>query len=59
MCEWSASHCEANLPISSMTFRFSTLEDCALLAELNHQFIRDEGHGNSMTVTELEQRMRD
>jgi len=41
-----------------MTFRRATLEDCALLAELNHQLIRDEGHRNSMTVPELEQRMK-
>src|SRR5476651_146114 len=40
-----------------MTFRRATLDDCALLAELNHQLIRDEGHRNKMTVSELEQRM--
>jgi predicted acetyltransferase len=41
-----------------MNFRLATLNDCALLAELNHQLIRDEGHRNKMTVTELEQRMK-
>ena len=41
-----------------MTFRRATLDDCALLAELNHQLIRDEGHRNKMSVHELEQRMR-
>jgi predicted acetyltransferase len=41
-----------------MTFRRVTLADCALLAELNHQLIRDEGHRNRMTVPELEQRLR-
>jgi hypothetical protein len=41
-----------------MTFRTATLKDCALLAELNHQLIRDEGHPNRMTMPELEQRMR-
>jgi predicted acetyltransferase len=41
-----------------MTFRRATLDDCAQLAELNHQLIRDEGHRNRMTVTELEHRMR-
>jgi predicted acetyltransferase len=40
-----------------MNFRRATLTDCALLAELNHQLIRDQGHRNPMTVTELEQRM--
>jgi predicted acetyltransferase len=41
-----------------MNFRRATLNDCALLAELNHQLIRDEGHRNKMTVPELEQRMK-
>ena len=41
-----------------MTFRPATIDDCSLLAELNHQLIRDEGHRNRMTVAELEQRMR-
>lgn len=41
-----------------MTFRQATLDDCALLAELNHQLIRDEGHRSRMTVPELEQRMK-
>jgi GNAT superfamily N-acetyltransferase len=39
-------------------FRFATLEDCALVAELNHQLIRDEGHRNRMTVPELAERMK-
>ena len=42
-----------------MTYRRATPDDCSLLAELNHQLIRDEGHRNSMTVAELERRMRD
>ncbi len=42
-----------------MTFRGATPGDCPVLAELNHQLIRDEGHRNAMTVPELEQRMRD
>jgi predicted acetyltransferase len=41
-----------------MTFRQATLNDCTLLAELNHQLIRDEGHRNRMAVPELEQRMK-
>ena len=41
-----------------MNFRRATLTDCALLAELNHQLLRDEGHRNQMTVPELEQRMK-
>jgi len=41
-----------------MTFRPATLDDCPLLAGLNHALIRDEGHRNQMTVPELEQRMR-
>lgn len=34
------------------------MNDCALLAELNQQLIRDEGNRNPMTVPELEQRMK-
>ena len=41
-----------------MTFRRATLNDCARLAELNHQLIQDEGHRNPMTVPQLEQRLR-
>ncbi|HUA39351.1 MAG TPA: GNAT family N-acetyltransferase [Candidatus Sulfopaludibacter sp.] len=41
-----------------MNFRFATLNDCALLAKLNHQLIRDEGHRNKMTIPELELRMK-
>jgi predicted acetyltransferase len=42
-----------------MNFRRATVNDCTLLAELNHQLIRDEGHRNKMTVSELEQRIKD
>jgi predicted acetyltransferase len=42
-----------------MKFRFATMDDCAMLAELNHQLIRDEGHRNKMTVMELGERMKD
>ncbi len=42
-----------------MVHRHATSSDCGLLAELNQQLIRDEGHRNRMTVAELEQRMRD
>ena len=41
-----------------MNFRTATQNDCALLAELNHQLIRDERHRNPMTVAELEERMK-
>ncbi len=40
-----------------MTYRLATSGDFALLAELNHQLIRDEGHRNQMTVPQLENRM--
>jgi GNAT superfamily N-acetyltransferase len=40
-----------------MQFRFARQEDCALLAELNSQLIRDEGHRNSMTPPQLTERM--
>jgi GNAT superfamily N-acetyltransferase len=42
-----------------MKARIASLEDCAFLAAKNHEFIRDEGHRNTMTIPELEQRMRE
>ena len=41
-----------------MTHRIATNADCALLGELNHQLIRDEGHRNPMNAAELHQRMQ-
>ena len=41
-----------------MTYRFARIEDCELLGEWNHKLIRDEGHRNPMTVSQLVERMR-
>jgi predicted acetyltransferase len=41
-----------------MDYRFATEQDLDLLAEWNHQLIRDEGHENPMTVAELRERMK-
>lgn len=41
-----------------LSFRDASAGDAALLAELNRQLIRDEGHRNRMTLAELEARMR-
>jgi predicted acetyltransferase len=41
-----------------MKYRRATAEDCSLLAQWNHQLIRDEGHRNRMTAPELEGRMK-
>jgi predicted acetyltransferase len=41
-----------------VTSRPAVLEDCSLLAGLNHQLIRDEAHRNPMGPAELEARMR-
>jgi predicted acetyltransferase len=42
-----------------MNFRRAKANDAALLAELNHQLLHDEGHRNrTMSIPELEQRMR-
>lgn len=41
-----------------MTYRFAIGADARLLAAMNHRLIRDEGHRNSMSVAELETRMR-
>jgi GNAT superfamily N-acetyltransferase len=42
-----------------MEHRFAADHDLDLLAEWNHQLIRDEGHRNPMTVPELRERMRE
>jgi predicted GNAT family acetyltransferase len=39
-------------------YRLAGKSDVPLLAELNQQLIRDEGHGNPMSVAELQDRMR-
>ena len=41
-----------------MDYRIATDTDLSLLAEWNHQLIRDEGHRNSMNLAELQERMR-
>jgi predicted acetyltransferase len=40
-----------------MEYRFATVDDAGLLAELNHALIRDEGHRNRMSVAQLTTRM--
>lgn len=41
-----------------MNHRIAMASDLDLLAEWNHQLIRDEGHRNPMTVPELRERMK-
>src|SRR6266404_3849271 len=41
-----------------MIIRSGTQDDCPRLASLNHQLIGDEGHRNAMTISQLEERMR-
>ncbi len=41
-----------------LTWREASEPDIPLLAAWNHQLIRDEGHRNPMTVTQLAERMR-
>ena len=41
-----------------MKLRPATVEDAALLGELNYQLIHDEGHDNPMTAPQLAHRMR-
>lgn len=43
----------------TITLETATLDDCSALAVMNRQLIDDEGDGNAMTVSELENRMRD
>jgi predicted acetyltransferase len=40
-----------------MNFRFARPEDANILAPLNAQLIRDEGHRNAMTIPQLADRM--
>lgn len=42
-----------------LTYRFAALSDAPLLAELNLQLIRDEGHRNPMNLAQLTERMAD
>ena len=41
-----------------LTWRYPSAADLGLLAEWNHQLIRDEGHRNPMTVEQLASRMK-
>lgn len=41
-----------------MHYRLAEERDVPLLAEMNEQLIRDEGHRNDMTLPELAQRMK-
>lgn len=41
-----------------LSWRKASDSDLDLLAEWNHQLIRDEGHRNSMTVVQLAERMK-
>ena len=41
-----------------MNYRFAEACDLPLLAQLNHELIRDEGADNPMTLAQLEERMR-
>ena len=40
-----------------LEFRYAAYSDVLLLAKMNQQLIRDEGHRNKMKLPELEQRM--
>ena len=44
--------------IMQLSWREASDADLGLLAEWNHQLIRDEGHRNPMTVTQLADRMK-
>jgi GNAT superfamily N-acetyltransferase len=41
-----------------LSWRYATEVDVPQLAEWNHQLIRDEGHRNSMTLSQLGERMK-
>lgn len=41
----------------NLEYRVATQKDVPLLAEMNQALIRDEGHRNKMTLSELQKRM--
>ena len=41
-----------------LSWRYPSGADLGLLAEWNHQLIRDEGHRNQMTIEQLAERMQ-
>lgn len=41
-----------------MDFLHATIDDLLIIAEMNKQLIRDEGHRNGMDIAQLETRMR-
>ncbi len=43
--------------MNNLEYKFATQEDVTLLAEMNQQLIRDEGHRNKMTLPQLQERM--
>jgi GNAT superfamily N-acetyltransferase len=43
----------------TLSLREASTGDLGLLAEWNHQLIRDEGHRNPMTVPQLTERMKE
>ena len=45
------------MQMNNLEYRFATQEDVPLLAEMNQQLIRDEGHRNKMTLPQLQERM--
>jgi len=45
--------------INDLQYKFAKQEDVSLLAEMNQQLIRDEGHRNKMTLPQLQDRMSD
>jgi GNAT superfamily N-acetyltransferase len=45
--------------MGNLEYRFATLNDVPLLAEMNQQLIHDEKHRNRMVLPQLEKRMSD
>ena len=43
--------------MADLNFRIATQKEASILAEMNQQLIRDEGHRNKMTLSELKLRM--
>ncbi len=43
--------------MANLSFRIAVQNEASVLAEMNQQLIRDEGHRNKMTLPELKLRM--
>jgi GNAT superfamily N-acetyltransferase len=58
MMNGTGGNATRGLSSSTVRYRNATAADAPVLAQMNHRLIRDEGHRNRMSVSELGERMR-